>query len=389
MRLFTCNLSIPYKEQIWARFQGREDEQQSRLPVTEQIAGAAPVTPAISNCSYSVKRKHNRILFVLKKHDYWPSFGLRNSCQFIADALTAEGVYTKVVEVVDNNDIDREVTDFDPDLVIVEALWVVPEKFPVLMSLHPKVKWVVRIHSNLPFLSGEGMALTWLKHYIALSVQDSRFVVAANGHKIVDDFYRSLGWPLTLLPNIYFPSFSDAPLRITDKSLRRSINIGCFGAIRPLKNNLEQAVAAVAFANEQHVTLNFHVNSTRVEQNSDPVLRNLEALFQDSPHTLVKHLWQPHDQFIHTVRSMDYGMQVSFSETFNIVAADFAYNEVPFVGSSEIDWLSPHSQARTTDVPDIVEKLGGCARNHVVRKNKLSLRDYSERALNRWLEFLE
>jgi len=336
-----------------------------------------------------MKRKHHRILFILKKHDYWPSFGLKNSCQFIEDALVTEGVYTKVVEVVDNNDIDREVAAFEPSLVVIEALWVVPEKFPVLINLHPHVKWVVRIHSNLPFISGEGMAIDWLKRYVALSLQDNRFSVAANDHRIADDLYRALGWPLGLLPNIYFPSLLDIPVKPHEKPTCGVLNIGCFGAIRPLKNNLEQAVAAMAFAVNRRAKLYFHVNSTRVEQNSDPVLRNLEALFQDSPHVLIKHPWRPHEQFIHVLRSMDYGLQVSFSETFNIVAADFVHNEVPFVGSKEITWLSDDSQAETTDLSDIVDKLGDCARSHVVRKNKSLLKEFSERSLKRWLEFLE
>jgi hypothetical protein len=109
-----------------------------------------------------------RVLFVLKRHGYGPSFGLMNSCQFIAEALRNRGVEAKVVEVIDNNFIDREVHQYKPTHVIIEALWVVPEKFPELLRLHPNIKWGVRIHSNMPFISGEGMAIKWLKGYLKI-----------------------------------------------------------------------------------------------------------------------------------------------------------------------------------------------------------------------------
>jgi len=44
-----------------------------------------------------------------------------------------------------------------------------------------------------------------------------------------------------------------------------------------------------------------------------------------------------HNDFIRVVKSMDIGMQVSLSESFNIVAADFVSNGVPLVGSPDIE----------------------------------------------------
>src|ERR1700733_12166807 len=90
------------------------------------------------------------------------SSGLFNSTQFVSSALNAAGFNSKVVDVIDNNDIDREVSLFKPDIVVIEALWVVPSKFDVLKKLHPNVHWFVHLHSHIPFLSIEGIAIEWL-----------------------------------------------------------------------------------------------------------------------------------------------------------------------------------------------------------------------------------
>ena len=78
------------------------------------------------------------------------------------------GFEAKVVVVNDNNDINREVFKYTPTHVFIEALWVVPSKFEVLIPLYPKIQWYVRLHSNTPFISSEGIAIDWLVKYLAL-----------------------------------------------------------------------------------------------------------------------------------------------------------------------------------------------------------------------------
>ena len=50
-------------------------------------------------------------------------------------------------------------------------------------------------------------------------------------------------------------------------------------------------------------------------------------------------------------------MQVSFSETFNIVTADMITQGIPIIGSSEIPWLHPFYQANSTSSEDMAKKL--------------------------------
>ena len=117
-------------------------------------------------------KKENKVLFILKKrqtsHTGYASVssGLLNSAKFVSDMLNKNGIESHLVEVNDNNCIDREVTKFKPTHVIIEALWVVPQKFEVLTKLHPNVQWIIRLHSDISFLANEGIAIEWIYEYL-------------------------------------------------------------------------------------------------------------------------------------------------------------------------------------------------------------------------------
>jgi len=72
---------------------------------------------------------------------------------------------------------------------------------------------------------------------------------------------------------------------------------------------------------------------------------------------LVEHGWLPHDQFLKLIASMDVLLQVSFSETFNIVAADAVVQNVPIVVSDEIFWASTFAKTDFNNSRDICEKI--------------------------------
>lgn len=326
--------------------------------------------------------KHKKVLFILKKRsNYGVSYGLVNSCKFVAAALASSGVESKIVQVTDNNDIDREVDAYKPTHVIIEALWVVPEKFNVLLKLHPKVQWAVRLHSQVPFLGTEGTAFQWLAGYREIQRAYKNFSVASNSFKLVQEL-SLIGYDLDYLPNIYIV---DAPkIKFSE---RYRVDIGCFGAIRPFKNHLEQAVAAMVFANRINKTLYFHINASRFEQVGETSLKNLRYLFANSHHHLVEHDWSNHEDFIKLVRQMDLGLQVSFTETFNIVAADFVVNHIPLVGSSEIEWLSGFFQANPTDALDIADKLQFAWRMRSLNGqylNEVNLARFNKKAVEAW-----
>lgn len=337
-------------------------------------------------------RKRRRVLFILKKSSYSfgsPGYdvnksGLMNSVRFCSEELTAAHVPNKIVIVQDNNDIDREVHAYRPTDVIIEALWVIPEKFDVLKLKHPRVNWIVRIHSELPFIALEGNSMRWIFGYLERGVR-----VATNSLRMLADLKSVALYPenLLYLPNCYTEFPSDNERHEGDYQV---VNVGCFGSIRPLKNQLLQAVAAIQFADRVDRRLRFHINGTRREQNGESVLKNLIGLFDSlNPHLyrLVTHPWMSRLELTETLKKIDLGLQMSFTETFNITAADMVSRDVPVVVSPEISWVLPMYQADPNQTGDIADKMVLAWR---LRKldihglNKVRLRSFARKAARVW-----
>lgn len=340
-----------------------------------------------------------KVLFICKMREGYGSdyssqsfsSGLLNSANFVADMLNAANIQAKVVQVIDNNDIDREVAAYQPTHCIIEALWVVPEKFPVLSDLHPHVKWIVRLHSQIPFLANEGIAIDWITR---CATQKNVFI-AANSKGCVADVRSILGSMgldktknVIYMPNFY-PDRGTFPTGMT-KNPNGWLDVGCFGAIRPFKNQLTQAVAAIEYAEIMGRELRFHVNSNRLEQGGETILKNLRALLSNSGHQLVEHEWTSHDDFLKILRSMDMGMAVSFTETFCIVAADMVAVGLPMVVSPEVVWAWDRVKANPAETKDIVDKMmfanGGWS-DRVIAMNHNGLRNYCSHSRLAWFQY--
>lgn len=308
----------------------------------------------------SYEKMDDSVLINDNTKTYCLSSGLFNSANFVNKMLTRKGIDSKIVQVVDNNCIDREVHQYKPTHVIIEALWVVPEKFNILRKLHPNVKWIIRLHSEMPFLSNEGNAMNWILEYI----KQPNILIAPNTKKMTKDIKTivSAAYGDYLADKIiYLPNYYEFETVKRKRNLGTfyTINIGCFGSIRPLKNQLIQAVAAIEFAKQYNLKLRFHINSGRIEHGNN-ALKNIKELFDKLPKEhfeLVEHGWLPHDKFLSLVRQMDVCLQVSFSETQNIVTCDAVSQFVPVVVSKEIFWTSCLFKADTTSVNDIVRKI--------------------------------
>jgi hypothetical protein len=88
---------------------------------------------------------------------------------------------------------------------------------------------------------------------------------------------------------------------------------------------------------------------------------------------------------------MDLGMQVSMSESFNIVAADFVWNDIPIVGSPEIAWLSELYKSDINLIDDIIAKLYFAyngKRVNIQKINLFNLKHYNKKAVKVWLKTL-
>jgi hypothetical protein len=309
--------------------------------------------------------------------------------------LRQQGIESNLVVVADNNGIDREVTKYQPTHVIIEALWVVPQKFGILQKLHPNVQWIIRLHSEMPFMAGEGMAMDWLGDYTTFN----NIIIGVNAPRMMHEVSMYLktknNWDERTLKKkvIYLPNYY--PQDYVTKKFNKDkdhIDIACFGAIRPLKNHLSQAFAAVEFANSIGKKLRFHVNAGRIEMQGSPVQNNLRGFFQhlyDQGHELINHQWCPREDFLKICSEMDIGMQCNFSETFNIVSADLISQGVPIVGSKEIPWAVTTFNADPTDTVDMAKKLAWTYKwpwlN--VKSNQMSLTWYTNSSAKVWYKY--
>jgi hypothetical protein len=346
----------------------------------------------------------SKILFILKRReDYSTSLhshvglstGLYNSASFM-DTMLQEAGYDSALEVaIDNNCIDRLVTKHRPTHVIIEALWVVPSKFGILQKLHPNVIWIIRIHSEMPFMAGEGNALNWVGDYttfrnVIISCNAPRMLQEVRNYlQVRNNWTNQQTWSRVIYQPNYYPQ--DYITKSFDKN-KDHVDIACFGAIRPLKNHVLQAFGALEFAGRINKKLRFHVNAGRIEMQGGPALNNLRGLFEqlvDTGHELINHQWCPREDFLKICAQMDIGLQVSFSETFNIVGADLISQGVPLVGSNEIPWSSKWFNADPTNSHNIADKLERTYNNSQINVwlNQRKLTRYTNQTFKVWTKY--
>lgn len=340
-----------------------------------------------------------KILFLLKQSNLYGDVtsttsksGLLNSAVITARQLEKRrGICTSVRICRDANGIDKEVRDYRPDLCIIEAIWVLPSKFEELRKIYPHLPFIVRVHSEIPFLAQEGEAIKRIHEY-----QDVSNVYTAFNSYVTYRNFSGLDNSL-YLPNIYevfekqHISFKEhwnyilhPKYFVPEKPI---YNIGCFGAIRPMKNQLLQAFAAIAFGDKNNVSIRFNINSSRMEQGGQSVLKNIKALFDAHPeHELVEHEWMKRHKFLETINLMDLGMQVSFNESFNIVTADFVKMGVPTIVSPEITWMPQEVHVWSDDIMEIAAKMEHVLANkeHINKLSNNALVKYDRGAIKVW-----
>ncbi len=366
----------------------------------EKVPPIIPVPVVISpksckkhECGCGKHKKNPKVLFLLKKrHSYGAvychvSFGLKTSCQKVAEALELNGIETKIVEIVDTNSIDKEVHDFRPTHCILEALFAQSDKLPAIFKLHPKVKFEVRVHSLTPFLtSTEANAIKFLQEYNELSAEFPQFRISCNNLEFAKEMKYSLGMDLDYLPNIFL--YSNLPFRRKENS--RIIKIGCFSALRPLKNIGISAEAAIGFCEKQGKVCHFYINFDRIE-NGQAVLKNLRSLFANSEHKLIECPWVEYKDHLEIMAQMDLNMQVSLSETFNLSASSSVALNIPVIVSPEISFVASPYQANPTRIESIISKLefAYLTRNlNLQIVNKFLLNAHNKKAISVWLDFL-
>lgn len=347
----------------------------------------------MSKSVFLLKRREDYASDPSYGNSYQIATGMWNSATFVSDMLQSNGRQSTVEMLIDANSIDAVVTDLDPDFVFIEGLWVTPAKFAELLAIprHQSRKWVVRIHSEIPFLATEGVAMEWIAQFLDLGI-----IVAPNAPRV----HQQIAWYcmkngftdaqtdllVPYLPNSY-PTDFDA-LSGLDTSAKTTLDVACFGAFRPLKNHLQQAFIAGRFAEELGLSLRFHVNS-RADQGGVPTIKNTRATIEEIGGELIEHGWEDRTTFLQSLRDADVLLQVSMSETFNIVAADATYVGRPILVSNEITWAHPlFADPQNVDASLKVLRMIWANKPYFIQNNRRGLKRFVASADQQWLRYV-
>lgn len=323
-------------------------------------------------------------LVVLKTRQDYGNQSFNNSlavsAKMIVDMLQHQGHPAGLAEAKNENFVQGLVDEFKATTVVIEAIWITPAKMHDLQEKNKGVRWVVRINSEVPFLAAEGNSIDWIHHYLRLGV-----TVAFNSESALRDFQvfaKVEPGKMVWLPNYYPPQKVLPP-----GGHSTHIKIGCFGAIRQLKNQLLQAFAAVKYGALQGRPISFYMNQGKVEPGNEGIIPAVRSVLALTGNELILNPWLGHEDFIKLIRSMDIGMQVSFTESFSMVSADFVSVGVPLIGSKAVRWLPPISQVDAGATDSIVDGLIRTGTN-MIAQNHQSLARYTATSISVWNEFL-
>jgi hypothetical protein len=241
---------------------------------------------------------------------------------------------------------------------LIEAPWLPAAEQAQLLQAFPHVQFVVRCHSQIGFLQVEPGAIKLLRDLATLEGGSLNFRLGCNNLEFQRFFQKAYHHPCLLLPNLYDFERVD---RYHPHQPGQTLRIGSFGALRLMKNHTTAAAAALLIARRRHAHLEFYVSVNRMEgPGSMGVLQSVRNMFEALTWAkLIEHPWAPAAQFRAFIGGMDLCLQLSQSETFNIVTADAAAEHVPTVVSDAIDWVPPNWIAHS-DKPEKAAQTG-CA----------------------------
>ena len=301
-----------------------------------------------------------RVAIAFKNFASWTGIshiGLCVAALTNARVLNQFGIHATVFPVKHNIDLVNSIIEYNKEHkhplthVIISAPWLSRHDMESLIKGFPDINFVIESHSNVGFLQADPHGMRLLLDALELSRRHRNIRVGGNSIRFVRWMERVYGQKIVYLPNLY-------PLSIHREKAwdgRSCIKIGIFGAIRPLKNFMTAAAAAVAIHKKLDVPVEIHM-SFGGEGDGGDVGRAIVAMCHEVKGVkLVKHPWKPWENFIENVGQMDLLLQPSYTESFNMITADGISCGVPSVVSSAITWVPSYWQADSDDAMDVAE----------------------------------
>lgn len=316
--------------------------------------------------------------------------GLGVSAALNAKVLTANVGPAVVVPARHNIDIVQGIEAYNKlhehklTHVVISAPWVSTRDLRAMCLHYKHIKFTVTSHSNVGFLQADPNGVRLIREGLALSQELPNFQIAGNSQKFVDWLKAAYGVDVALLPNMY-PSNTKA-----QKWDGPVIKIGTFGAVRPLKNLMTSAAAAIAIGKRLNRPVEFYYNSGRDEGGGGTIAYAVYQMCHDLPNFKLDRIaWRPHEEFKKVIGEMDILIQVSYTESFNMVTADGIDMGVPSVVSTAIDWAPRGWKADSDDALEVADVGIKLLKNYRLRKAGLSaLKDHNKKSLKLWSEYL-
>ncbi len=338
--------------------------------------------------------KHVRLALIFKDFAAW----VRSSCVGlnVAGFTTAKflrhyGIDTTVFPVRNNIDIVTSIDHYNETHkhrlthVIISAPWVSIYDMKNLIEHFSDIKFVVLSHSNVGFLQADPCGVELFRKYAELSKSHKNFKVGGNCNRFAKWFEIAYKEECLCLPNIY-------PVeRIRGKIWNGTIpiKIGSFGAIRPEKNFMTAAAAAVAIQSIIGEPVELHM-STGGDGCKSTTLPAIEEMTEEiDGFTLVRHDWNNWDEFIKLISEMNLLIQVSYTESFNMVTADGISVGIPSVVSPVIFWAPNSWKVDSDDAVMVAEKGIELLFNDQKYIGSDALRENNEKSLKYWFDFLK
>lgn len=273
--------------------------------------------------------------------------------------------------------------------IVVSAPWISTRDMSALVNHFSMMQWVVVSHSNVGFLQADPQGVHLLRDYIELTHKYDNFSVGGNSERFCNWLDEAYNTKSILLPNMYPTSFFNTRIVHDIKaSFRKTIKIGSFGAIRPLKNQLTACAAAIIISKRMKKPVEFHLSAGREEGGGNVALSAIQQMTQDVPNfELVLDGWCGWLEHREHVKTMDLLIHPSYTESFNLCTADGVSQGVPVVGSHAIHWLPEHWKADSDNALEIA-KVGIQLLNDGAADGIAALKKHNDFGMKNWKKFL-
>jgi len=315
--------------------------------------------------------------------------GLHVAGYCTAQVLRKAGIDVHVFPVRNNIDVAQALENYNArhdnpiTHVVISAPWLSVWDLSCLVEAYPETQFVVLSHSNVGFLQADPDGVHLLRKYMDLPYENLK--VGGNSQKFVEWLDCAYAYDAEYLPNLYPMEDCREPKRWENPFV---LKIGAFGAVRPYKNFMTAAAAALALSEDLFYRVEFHMSSGG-EGDGWGIIPAIEQMLDGTGVRLVKHDWKLWRDFIEVVGQMDLLLQPSYTESFNMITADGIWAGVPSVVSPAIGWAPDSWWADPDDANDIARVAKEILNNKTaVLDGRKAIQAHNEDAFFWWKLFL-